>query len=284
LKLSVSYLAVLALLLMSGQGLTEESPWTVEPLTEDNASSGQALEGIDILPYREFIRDGPASEVFEGFDPSGSEPSLLVASGMAIPWGTYRPLVQGPQLWIEGMDSWAQHVALPQDGFLDLIAFSSREGQVVLSTFSSTGISRNSYSLAVGYQKMTVQMAVPGRSILLLDVDGQLSNAVVVDVIAARTEDQGVWSLPDEVLKFSPGNAVVKIVSESIKGYDVYVDGVYNRNEGGDGAVDGMAILPVKGNKIHTIAVSLRGEFGAHPFRREFNREFESGYLYILQI
>ncbi|NYT02487.1 MAG: hypothetical protein GKC10_07010 [Methanosarcinales archaeon] len=291
LTLRVSRSDIMALLMvllvpmvLMGQVPAEESPWTVEPWPADNASVGLSPEGIDLSQYREFIREGPATDGFQAFNLSGSEPSVLLALGMAIPWSMYQPPGPGPQLWIGGGDSWAQYAALPQNGFLELIAFSSRGGQARLSRFTSSGSSGENYSLAAGYQKMTVHMAIPGRTLLLLEVDGQPGNAVIADVISADAGSEARRSLPEEVLKFSPENAVVKIVSEGVLGYDVYVDGVYNRNEGSDGAVDGTAILPVKGNKIHTIAVVLRGDFGTIPFRREFNREFKSGNLYTLRL
>jgi hypothetical protein len=115
---------------------------------------------------------------------------------------------------------------------------------------------------------------------VILTVENQPSNALVIDVLPPIEVSKG----PREIEQFSPGYALVTITSDRIKGYDVYMDGVFHSSDIADGALDGTATFRVGGDSIHTIIVSKGGNFGSQEYRSEHTKSFQSGYHYQLKI
>ncbi len=72
--------------------------------------------------------------------------------------------------------------------------------------------------------------------------------------------------------------ATILVMSKKIKGYDVFVDGVYQTTEGstGTGKADGSLTIHVSGDQFHSIAIS-KGDY-ANSDCRFFAK---AGYYYI---
>jgi hypothetical protein len=116
--------------------------------------------------------------------------------------------------------------------------------------------------------------------IIVLTVEGQPSNALVLDVQSQKEAPKG----PKDVGQFSPGFAQVTITSDSIRGYDVYLDGVFYSSDLADGTYDGTASFKVGGDSIHTITISRKGGPGIQAYWSEHTKSFQSGNIYLLKI
>ena len=111
-------------------------------------------------------------------------------------------------------------------------------------------------------------------------VENQPSNALVIDALPPIEVAKG----PRDIEQFSPGYALVTITSDRIKGYDVYMDGVFYSSDIADGVLDGTANFRVGGDGIHTITISKGGTFGSPGYSSEHTKSFQSGYHYLLKI
>jgi hypothetical protein len=131
-----------------------------------------------------------------------------------------------------------------------------------------------------GYSNVTIRADKVGMMMIVLTVENQPSNALVTDVLPPIEEAKG----PRDIEQFSPGYALVTITSDRIKGYDVYMDGVFYSSDIADGVLDGTANFRVGGNGIHTITISKGGTFGTPEYSSEHTKSFQSGYHYLLKI
>jgi len=76
----------------------------------------------------------------------------------------------------------------------------------------------------------------------------------------------------------------VSILSESIRGYDVYVDGVFYSSDAADGALDGNAALLLSADGTHTITISQRDWQGNIVNKKEHTKDFKKNTAYTLRI
>jgi hypothetical protein len=78
--------------------------------------------------------------------------------------------------------------------------------------------------------------------------------------------------------------ALITVKSERIKGFDVYVDGVFFSNDLSDGSLDGNASLTVAAGVTRTITVSQRDGRGGIVNRNEHTKSFQRETAYTLWI
>jgi hypothetical protein len=274
-------LLVLVFLALSAQGQGwVEQPWngTIQSFGDGQADQPkEAGSPEDLSAFKEFFFNGTMSTEPSPWNISGNEPSFLMVGGQEIPYLDYSSGPRGHELWIKGVSRWAQHVKCPLGKSLQIIAFTPTGGTADLYRFSYTdqSMAHQQYQLDPGYYSMIFLAEEAGREILVLAVNDQPSNALIIDVLPGKVAASEVL----DVSKGVPGMAKITIISEKLRGYDVYVDGVYRRNDGGDGLVDGIATFTVYGDRIHTIRINLRGLADY-----TFAKEFKTGFAYTLPL
>jgi len=102
-----------------------------------------------------------------------------------------------------------------------------------------------------------------------------------LDVLARQSKPS---FSPLDVNSISMGDAFVTIKSQRIKGFDVFVDGVFYCNDNSDGSLDGIASLTIGGGKTHTITISQRDGMGGIINKNEHTKNFNRDTHYTLQM
>jgi hypothetical protein len=87
-------------------------------------------------------------------------------------------------LWIQGSTSWSQYAVVPQSAFLSLIATSSAGGNGFLYEIYPDGkLSSKSYNFLPGANQIGFYADAIGQHTLLISINGQASNAIVINVV-----------------------------------------------------------------------------------------------------
>ncbi len=186
----------------------------------------------------------------------------------AMPYDQYQAYATytgGNSLWIQGSSSWTQYAKAPRGSALSLIVISSAGGQGVLYEINPDGkLNKNSFSFYPGYNQMDFYADSIGQHILFYTIDDLVSNSVVIDVTGyyqppyqqpLLSTYPGSQVQPPESQP-SPADAQVTIISEGMRGYQVFVDGTFIGTEGtGGDALDGRFIFGVAGDRNHEIRV-----------------------------
>jgi hypothetical protein len=107
------------------------------------------------------------------------------------------------------------------------------------------------------------------------------SNALMIDV---SPQPAALHNSPVDVMAAAPGRVKVAIVSERIRGYDVYVDGVFYSSDIADGKLDGNASFILSRDGKHTITISERDGQGNTINKNEHAKEFKMNTAYTLKI
>lgn len=261
-------------LLMLSLGLAfgaESGPqWTVTPGIMDNTSNVS-------LPH-----DTLSTPVLSGFNLSGREPNAIFLGKTMMPFRDYSSRARTTELWLESGLNWTCYSEVRQGDSLKLIAYtpSGGKGDLYLIDYTNGSISHSGYRLQPGYSNATLKAYKTGRLMFILSVENQPSNALIIDVLPQIEVASG----PRDIEQFSPGYALVTITSDRIKGYDVYMDGVFYSSDTADGFLDGTATFRVGGDSIHTITVSKKGILDVPEYQSVNTKNFQSGYSYRLKI
>lgn len=168
----------------------------------------------------------------------------------AVPYTQYQSnaaYTGGNSLWILGSSSWSQYARVPQRSGLSLLATSSKGGNGYLYEITPDGkLSRESFSFFPGSSQIDFYADTIGQHILLYIIGGQVSNAIVIDVTNAY--------LP--TYPQTTGDTPVTIVSQAMRGYQVFLDGNYIGTEGtGGDALDGRFSFRVIGGRNHDVRI-----------------------------
>ena len=271
-------LALIVLTCMSG----------VQALGPDQATSTPS--NVDVSQFSQYYSmtqgSAPTTHIAapEKFDISGKQPSMIYFGyqQQAVPYTqyqTYATYTGGNSLWIQGATSWTQYAAVPQGSSLSLLAISSAGGNGDLYEIYPDGHSTiNNYNFYPGYNLINFYADDIGQHILLFIIDGQVSNAVVINVVLytplnvpestlsytpastpqylpsnAPPYPQGIYLSTGSTPISTTGNSQVTIVSQGMKGYHVFVDGNY---VGTESTGDGKFSFSVVGNQNHDIRVT----------------------------
>jgi hypothetical protein len=192
---------------------------------------------------------------------------------------TYATYTGGNSLWILGSSSWTQYAKVPQGSSLSLIATSSTGGNGNLYEIHPDGKSyKNTYYFYPGYNQIDFYADSIGQHILLFVIEGQVSNAIVIDVTNYYPSNpQPVPAypptqiLPPATTSPTSGDTPVTIVSQGMRGYQVFLDGTFIGTEGtGGDPLDGRFSFRVVGNQNHEIRV-YDGQFN-YPKTMYFSR------------
>jgi plastocyanin len=201
---------------------------------------------------------------------------------------TYATFTGGNSLWIRGATSWTQYAQVPQGSSLSLLATTSPGGNGYLYEINPNGVlSKNSFNFFSGNSQIGFNAGEIGQHILLFVIGGQVSNSIVIDVTSyIPPYQQPVPAYPPTqtlppVTTPSPtyGDTPVTIVSQGMRGYQVFLDGTLIGTEGTIGdAMDGRFSFSVVGNQNHDIRV-YDGQFN-YPKTMFFQR----GVLKIINV
>jgi hypothetical protein len=180
----------------------------------------------------------------------------------AVPYTQYQKTAAysgGNSLWILGSSSWSQYAKVPQGSGLSLLATSSKGGNGYLYEITPDGkLSKESLSFFPGSSQIDFYADKIGPHILLFLIGGQVSNAIVIDVTNAYPSAYPTTTSypPAQILPPATGDTPVTIVSQGMRGYQVFLDGNYIGTEGtGGDALDGKFSFRVIGGRNHDVRV-----------------------------
>lgn len=241
-------------------------------------------------------------------------PSEIYYGGHKVAYSKYTSAVasnRGNELWIQGASDWSQYVMCPAGIGIQLLAFAPSGGQAELyDIFQTTypaavlNVTDKQYPLYPLYNSMYFAADKIGRHILLFVLNGQPSNAIIIDVTPVQQappanngqmpQGQSPYpqaynqqysqqqytstQMPSQVPIPVSGDTPVTIQT-TMKGYDVYLDGVLIGKEGAGGdPLDGIYRFTVIGNQMHTIRVFD----GMNPYEKTMY--FERGVAKIINV
>jgi hypothetical protein len=181
---------------------------------------------------------------------------------------TYSTFTGENTLWIQGATSWTRYAQVPQGSALSLLATSSSGGNGYFYEIDPNGIqSKSSYYFFPGKSQMAFNADTIGQYILLFIIDGQVSNSVVIDVVPYKPPyqypapispiqpyNQGFF--PPSTQIPTSGDSTATIVSQGMRGYQVFLDGNHIGTDGmGGDPLDGKFTFRVVGNQNHDVRV-----------------------------
>lgn len=203
--------------------------------------------------------DAPKKHEIKGKTPTTVYFSYQMQSVPFSQYQSYATNTGGNSFWIQGSTSWTQYAQVPQGSSLSLLATSSTGGNGYLYEIAPDGrLSRNNFYFYPGNSQIGFYADTIGQYVLLYVIGSQVSNAIVVDVTNYYpTIQQPVYTYPPtQVLPPTSGDTPVTIVSQGMRGYQVYLDGKYIGTEGtGGDPLDGRFSFKVVGNQNHDIRV-----------------------------
>lgn len=180
---------------------------------------------------------------------------------------TYSAYTGGNSLWIQGATSWTQYAQVPQGSSLSLLATSTAGGNGYLYEIDPSGIlSKNNFYFFPGSNQIGFYADTIGQHILLFIINGQISNSIVIDVTPYTPSyqypapipsyPQGTILPPASAPTPTTGDSTATIVSQHMKGYQVFLDGNYIGTEGSNGdPLDGKFTFRVAGGQYHDVRV-----------------------------
>jgi hypothetical protein len=214
----------------------------------------------------------------QSYDITGQEPSSLLVGGQqqkSISYSQMQPysvFTGGNTLWIQGDTSWTQYAQVPQGASMSLIAITPSGGNANFYEIIPGGQQVNTNNIyCSGYSRIPFYADTVGQRILLFVINSQASNAVIIDVLP-------YYPGPVYPGPAIGGNAKINIISDWLKGYDVYVDNSNKFTEGEGGIADGKCSFVVTGNTNHNIAIKRGGYYYSQ------SKYFASGREYRLMI
>ncbi len=203
----------------------------------------------------------------------------------AVPYAQYRNLPayrEGNSLWIQGTTSWTQYAQVPQGSSLSLLATTITGGNGYLYEINPDGLlSKDSFYFFPGSSQMGFFADTVGQHVLLFVIDDQVSNSIVVNVVPYIQPYQNPVLVPSypQGTSYPPisnpvppmGDTPVTIISQGMRGYQVFLDENYIGTEGSNGdALDGVFNFKVTGGQNHNIRV-YDGQFN-YPKSMYFER------------
>jgi hypothetical protein len=190
------------------------------------------------------------------------------------------------ELWIAKGEVWSRYDQVTAGEDVELIVHTPQDGSCdlyLISYANSTIAHWNFKFLADYYYRLTLVPEEAGRLFLLLAQGSEPGNALILDVSPRQIEPPSSASNLN-VEDIQIGEALITVKSERIRGYDVYVDGVFFSSDMSDGSLDGCASFTVGGEKTHTITVSQRDGLGNIINKSEHTKSFQRDYAYTLWI
>lgn len=217
------------------------------------------------------------------FNLSGNEPSTLRLGSLEMNFSDYVASPRLSELWVRTGTEWRQYEQIYTGNDVDLIVYTPRDGNadIYLVSYARSTIDHWSFKFLAGYHLLRLTPEDSGRIFLIMALDNQPSNALILDASAPPQETS---SSPLDVVSIPIGRAKVTIKSERIKGYDVYLDGVFYSSDISDGVLDGITSFTIGAEMTHTITVSQRDIQGKIFNKNEHTKSFKRDTSYTLAI
>ena len=221
------------------------------------------------------------------FNLSGNEPRFIRLGKTQLSYTDYisgpaaRPLYN--ELWIQKGAAWSRYEQVTAGEVVELIVHTPQDGSgdVYLISYANSTIKHWNFKFLAGYHLFRLRPEESGRFFMLLAQASEPGNALILDVLPRQSE-QSVSPL--NVNEILIGEALITAKSQRIKGYDVYVDGVFFSSDMSDGSLDGIASFTIGGDKTHTITISQRDGQGSIINKSEHTKSFKRDTAYTLQI
>lgn len=270
---------IFMLLALLAWAMPEGNPvWTEEPWTE---AGGVSLEN-GAQESRVTTLSDPIY-----FNLSGNEPRYIRLGERQLNYSDYlsstasAPLFS--QLWIAKDSVWSRYERVTAGEAVDLIVRTPRDGSgdIYLVSYAKNTTMHWNHKFLAGCYRLRLEPEESGRLFMLLSQGSEPGNALILDVLARQSEPS---FSPVDVNSISMGDAFVTIKSQRIKGFDVFVDGVFYCNDNSDGSLDGIASLTIGGGKTHTITISQRDGMGGIINKNEHTKNFNRDTHYTLQM
>jgi hypothetical protein len=221
------------------------------------------------------------------FNLSGNEPESIRLGDRQLNYSDYinstafAPLFS--ELWIAKDSVWSRYGQVTAGEAVDLIVHTPRDGSgdIYLVSYANSTTMHWNHKFLAGYYRLRLTPEESGRLFMLLSQGSDPGNALILDVLARQSKPS---FSPLDVNSISIGDAFVTIKSQRIKGFDVFVDGVFYCNDNSDGSLDGIASLTIGGGKTHTITISQRDGMGGIINKNEHTKNFNRDTHYTLQM
>ncbi|MCX6672553.1 MAG: hypothetical protein NTY37_02110 [Methanothrix sp.] len=219
------------------------------------------------------------------FNLSGNEPQSIRLGKTQLNYSdfisraAYAPLFS--ELWIQKAAVWSRFSQVIAGEDVDLIVHTPQDEScdIYLISYANSTIKHWNFKLLAGYHRLKLRPEESGRLFMLLAQGNEPDNALILDVLPRQSEPS---FSPLDVNSILMGDAFVTIKSQRIKGYDVYVDGVFYASDMSDGSLDGIASLTIGGDKTHTITISQRDGQGGVINKNEHTKNFKRETAYTL--
>lgn len=263
-------LALIMLLAMSAQASPDSNQsWTQMPWSSTaEVPSGQNVTTLS-LPL--------------AFNISRNEPPMLRLGSDHLNFSEYVPSPFLSELWVRTGMQWSRYGQIVHGEDADIILCIPKDGNadVYLISYARGSTNHWNFKLLRGYYLLRLTPGDDGRIFMIMALDNQPSNALMLDVLPFPNVSS---SSPLDVVTIQVGKALVTIKSQKIKGYDVYVDGVFYSSDISDGILDGITSFTIGAGKTHTITVSLRDIQGNIINENEHTKSFKRDTAYTLLI
>ncbi len=262
-------LAMTTLLAVSAQASPDSNQsWTEMPWSSATEASAQNATTLS-LPL--------------AFNLSDNEPQILRFGSDHLNFSEYIPSPFLSELWVRTGMQWSRYEQIVQGDDVDIILSMPKDGiaDVYLVSYARGSTNHWNFKLLRGYYLLKLTPGDDGRLFMVVALDNQPGNALMLDV-SPRPDVSSVSPL--DVGTIQIGKAKVTIKSERIKGYDVYVDGVFYSSDISDGALDGNTVFTIGAGKTHTITISQRDIQGNIINESEHTKSFKRDTAYTLLI
>jgi hypothetical protein len=153
----------------------------------------EAASSEDMSQYQDFYDNNGNNQVDAGpaqYMVSGSEPESLVVGSQSnafdqssVPMNSY---------WIQGSTKWTQYIKCPMYARFKLLAYTEGGIATVREDYPDGTQMKKDFQFYPGYTRQTFTADAVGRHVIGFEINGQMSNAVVVDVVAAESGAESV--------------------------------------------------------------------------------------------
>jgi hypothetical protein len=140
----------------------------------------QVGQTTDVSQYTQYYTVGPAPSTHI------TAPQQFITDGSAPAYSQYQSTpayAGGDSLWIKGLSSWTQYVAVPQGSSIQLLALSPNGGEGFITEIDPNGKINNYNFYFYPASLLSFYADTPGRHTLSFVLAGQPSNQVVIDVV-----------------------------------------------------------------------------------------------------
>jgi hypothetical protein len=263
-------LALIMMLAISAQSLPDSNQsWTEMPWSSTiEAPSGQNATTLS-LPL--------------AFNISRNEPQMLQFGSDHLNFSEYVSSSFLSELWVRTGVRWSRYERTVQGVDVAIILHMPKDGNadVYLISYARGSTNHWNFKLLRGYYLLRLVPGEDGRLFMITALDNQPGNALMLDVLPRPNVSS---SSPLDVGTIQIGKAKVTIKSQRIKGYDVYVDGVFYSSDISDGVLDGITSFTIGAGQTHTITVSQRDIQGNIINKNEHTKSFKRDTAYTLLI